>query len=244
MDIIWKGTQHFTTGRRGYSPEAIVIHIMEGTLTGTDAWFQDPNSKVSAHYGVGQNGEVHQYVDDSDTAWHAGRRYLATWDLIKSANPNCYTIGIEHEGRDGDPWAGPMYNASARLIHSISLRWNIPLDRLHIIGHREIYTKKTCPGSVVDIDRLIETARNCTEETSSYNLMSQSSSVVTTRNLNVRKAPAILDNIVETPRQGTTLEYIAWVSNGQTVNGNSHWYRNAAGNYFWAGGTTKPVPNL
>ncbi len=244
MGIVWKGAQHFTAGRRGYSPEAIVVHIMEGSLTGTDAWFQDPASKVSAHYGIGQNGEVHQYVDDSDTAWHAGRRYRATWDLIKNANPNYYTIGIEHEGRDGDPWADSMYQASGELIHSISLRWNIPLDRLHVIGHREIYTRKTCPGSVVDIDHLIDTARNCANETSSYNSVSQNSEVTTTRNLNQRRAPAIVDNIVATTPQGTTLEYISWVSNGQAVNGNSHWYKNATGNYFWAGGTDKPIPNL
>jgi N-acetyl-anhydromuramyl-L-alanine amidase AmpD len=41
---------------------------MDGTLAGTDAWFTNPASQVSAQYGIGKNGEVHQYVKEEDTA--------------------------------------------------------------------------------------------------------------------------------------------------------------------------------
>ena len=79
MAIQWVGGLNKDQGQEGFRPEAIVIHIMEGTLKGTDAWFKNEESGVSAHYGIGKQGEIHQYVGKSDTAWHAGRlAHLAT----------------------------------------------------------------------------------------------------------------------------------------------------------------------
>ncbi len=166
MDIIEIPSPNFSIGRRRYVPQAIVIHIMEGTLAGADSWFSNPKSKVSAHYGIGINGEIHRYVKESDTAWHAGRVHDPLWPLIKRdaasdgyINPNYYTIGIEHEGFKDSEWTDSMYKSSAELIADIASRWHIPIDREHIIGHREIYSIKSCPGSRVSIERLIEIAR-------------------------------------------------------------------------------------
>jgi N-acetyl-anhydromuramyl-L-alanine amidase AmpD len=145
---IWKGSPNFWTGRKGYKPELIVIHIMDGTLPGTDAWFANPASQVSAHYGIGKSGEIHQYVKEEDAAWHAGRVDAPSAKLVKaSVNPNLYTIGIEHEGKPEDIWTDAMKQASASLIREICQRWQIPIDRNHIIGHCEIYSKKpNCPS--------------------------------------------------------------------------------------------------
>lgn len=157
---VWIGSPNKRVGRRGYKPEAIVIHIMEGSLAGTDSWFRQSVSKVSAHYGIGKQGEIHQYVSESDTAWHAGRVSNPTWKGIKSkVNPNLYTIGIEHEGKAHTFWSDAMYQASANLIKEICQRWKIPIDRTHIIGHREIFSGKTCPGSEVSFEKLIQLAQ-------------------------------------------------------------------------------------
>jgi N-acetylmuramoyl-L-alanine amidase len=148
MNIIQKKSPNFWAGRRGYKPEGVVIHIMDGTLSGTDSWFANPASQVSAHYGVGRTGEVHQYVKEEDAAWHAGRVDLPVWALIKpNINPNLYTIGIEHEGKPDDVWTDAMKQASAALIREICQRWQIPIDRAHIVGHFEIFSKKpNCPA--------------------------------------------------------------------------------------------------
>jgi hypothetical protein len=37
---------------------AVVIHIMDGTLHGTDTWFLDPASRVSAHCTDSAHGAV------------------------------------------------------------------------------------------------------------------------------------------------------------------------------------------
>lgn len=38
MDIKWIRSPDKGKGRKGYRPEAIVIHIMDGTLAGTDRY--------------------------------------------------------------------------------------------------------------------------------------------------------------------------------------------------------------
>jgi N-acetyl-anhydromuramyl-L-alanine amidase AmpD len=161
MNIIQKPSPNFWSDRKGYKPEAIVIHIMDGTLVGTDSWFANPASQVSAHYGIGKSGEVHQYVKEEQVAWHAGRVDAPIWKLIKpNVNPNLYTIGIEHEGKPGDVWTDAMKQASAAMIREICQRWQIPVDRNHIVGHFEIFSKKpNCPA--VDkhiIDELVALA--------------------------------------------------------------------------------------
>lgn len=148
MNIIQKKSPNFWAGRKGYRPEGVVIHIMDGTLVGTDSWFANPASQVSAHYGVGRTGEVHQYVKEEDTAWHAGRVDAPAWRLIKpNVNPNLYTVGIEHEGKADDVWTDAMKQSSAELVREICQRWQIPIDRNHIVGHFEIFSKKpNCPA--------------------------------------------------------------------------------------------------
>ena len=145
------------TGRPGgLCPAAIVIHISEGTLASADAWFANDAAKVSAHYCVGRGGEVHQYVSESDTAYHAGRPVDPTWRLLRPhVNPNFYTLGIEHEGRAQDPWPDAQYIASAQLVAEIAQRWTIPLNADHIVLHREIRANKTCPGFVFSREKLL-----------------------------------------------------------------------------------------
>lgn len=241
----WIGSPNRTTGRGGFRPEAVVVHIMEGTLAGTDSWFRSPQSKVSAHYGIGRNGEVHQYVNENDSAWHAGRVWGSTWKLRKEGvNPNRYTIGIEHEGQGDDEWTDAMYRTSAALIRDVCHRWSIPIDRDHIVGHREIYAHKTCPGSKVDLDRLIRLAREEAVSEQVYNFVPDRGTVTARSDLNVRPAPNTDRDPVRTVQAGATLEHVGWTSNGLSVHGNAHWYRDGDGDYFWAGGTDTPIPGL
>ena len=84
--------------------------------------FLDPGAHKSAHYAVSKSGEIHQYVDENDTAFHAGVVVNPSWGLIKpDVNPNFYTIGIEHEGRPDDVWPEEQVSASATLVVEIQL---------------------------------------------------------------------------------------------------------------------------
>ena len=71
----------------------IVIHITDGhaSVDGTLEMFQQSGHKASAHYIVGQDGEVVQVVPDRDIAFHAHAL-------------NKTSIGIEHAARSPKEW--------------------------------------------------------------------------------------------------------------------------------------------
>lgn len=170
MTIISKLSPNFIAGRGKYKPELVVIHIMDGTLIGTDSWFSQKSSLVSAHYGIGLAGEVHQYVHEEDQAWQAGRVSNPSFKLYKpGVNPNLYTIGIEHEGKDLSKGPLLQLQTSAALLVDICKRWNIPIDRDHVIGHYQVFDQKpNCPATDKSvIDTIIKMAQALTvpEET-------------------------------------------------------------------------------
>lgn len=162
MEIIQKPTPNQTAGRGTQKPEVIVLHVMDGTLTGTDFWFASSESQVSAHYGIGKDGEVHQYVKEENQAWANGRVQNPSFKLYKpNVNPNSYTISIEHEGTATSVWPKEMKEASAKLIKEIAERWNIPIDRDHVIAHYQVFSKKpNCPDKAHKIvDEIVEMAK-------------------------------------------------------------------------------------
>ncbi len=118
--------------RPNFGPDIryIVIHDTEVSYDGTIKLFANPYS-ASAQYVIrSSDGEVAQMVDNKDVAWHAGNWYF-----------NMHSIGIEHEGyaMEGASWySEPMYRASAKLVRYLAKKYDIPLDRAHIIGHEEV----------------------------------------------------------------------------------------------------------
>lgn len=142
MNIQFIGSPNYTKGRQGASIDKIVCHWMAGTLSSTDSVFQNTTRQTSAHYGVGQDGQVHQYVKESDTAWHAGN-----WDA------NITSVGIEHEGGPGIPITDSVYQTSGELIASI---WQRVGRQLPLRKHSNFKITQ-CPGTL-DLNRLTDIA--------------------------------------------------------------------------------------
>jgi len=161
MQIIYRRVQNFAHNRQGFKPEAVVVHMAEANAEACLEKFNDPLLRSSTHYLVTKKGEVWKLVEETDTAWHAGGVHKPSWRLLKpEINPNLYTIGIAHEGKAGQAWSEEMYQASAQLIASIASRWDIPLDREHIIGHSLVNSTHHDPGLSLDFDKLISLANN------------------------------------------------------------------------------------
>jgi len=244
MAMIYVPSPNFTRGRQNYKPIAIVIHIMEGTMQGTDSWFGSPKSQVSAHYGVSRMGDIHRYVLETDTAWHAGRVNNPSWKLLIRAgngyiaDPNYYTIGIEHEGTAESNWTPQMYSASSALIADIAQRWNIPLDRDHVIGHHEIYAIKSCPGDKVNINYLVSLAALVHPGTAAanYTVVAVTGTVRVICGLNIRTSPSREQAAVGAMQAGDVISYTGYTPEGENISTNSKWYRDDQGNWFWGGG--------
>jgi hypothetical protein len=129
---------HYSTGRSGAKVNKIVIHHMAGTNYDIvpSIW---QTREASAHYGIGKNGEIRAYVDENNTAWHAGN-----W------NANISSIGIEHCNSTGSPNWGinqATIDASAKLCADIAKRYGLGklVVNKNIFPH-SYFSSTACPG--------------------------------------------------------------------------------------------------
>ena len=153
-------TPHVIPARDGHRPIAVVVHTVVGSFDSCLRWFAAPQSGVSTHYVVGLDGRLAQLVDEADGARHCTGLSGALPPLFGDVHPALLSVGIEFED-GGDP-AGVertaiQYGVGAALIAGIAERWEIPLDREHVVGHRELGAKRSCPGNL-DVDRLVREA--------------------------------------------------------------------------------------
>lgn len=239
--------RNFRQGRAGHVVTTLVIHVIDGSQMGCDATFLSNTLSLvrSAHYSVGRTGEIHQYVDEQDTAFHAGNIADPKAPLMKvdgvTVNPNFYTIGIEHEGRADDPWTDEMYLASSELMRNIAARHNLaPLTRQNVWMHREIFAKKSCPGSKCDIDKLIALASG---QPLDITLINPPALITATKSVHVRDdRPSATSPSLRTLAAGESVLIDGIVPAGQNVSGNSLWYKLKGVNQFvWSGATSSPA---
>lgn len=119
--------------RKGAKVDRIIIHTMEGTFKGTQSWFQKAGRPVptAAHYLISVDGDICQMVPDENAALHCGSKTEAGW--------NQRSIGIEHEGfAKEQQFSLPMLSSSAKVVAIMAKKFDIPCDRIHIIGHNEV----------------------------------------------------------------------------------------------------------
>ncbi|MEZ5543214.1 MAG: 1,6-anhydro-N-acetylmuramyl-L-alanine amidase AmpD [Pseudomonadota bacterium] len=147
----------------GCAPELIVIHgisLPPGCYGGDaiDRLFTnclDPDAhpyfrdiaglRVSSHVLIRRDGEVIQYVPFDQRAWHAG-------DSCFQGRRACndFSIGIELEGQDEDPYTPVQYERLGAVTRAL-LRTYPGLSRQAIAGHSDIAPgRKTDPGPAFD----------------------------------------------------------------------------------------------
>jgi len=98
--------------------------------------------QVSAHFYVRRDGRVIQFVDCDQRAWHAGASNWCGRD-----NCNDYSVGIELEGSDTQPFESAQYAALWALLDALRLRYPITA----VVGHSDVAPgRKTDPGSCFD----------------------------------------------------------------------------------------------
>ena len=153
-------SNNYTPNRAAYgSINKIVIHHAATTdFDGIARTFQAPGRQASAHYGVGRNNNVDQYVKESDIAWHAGN-----W------NANVTSVGIENVNSSGAPaWNidEATFNTLVELVRDIAKRNG--LGKLvvgqNLFGHKD-FSSTACPGQLYA--RLQELANKVNDGSSS-----------------------------------------------------------------------------
>lgn len=98
--------------------------------------------KVSSHFLIRRDGEIIQFVPCGLRAWHAG---ASTWRECERCND--FSLGIELEGSDFEPFSEIQYEQLAALTAALKQRY--PIE--DIAGHSDIAPgRKTDPGPLFD----------------------------------------------------------------------------------------------
>ncbi len=103
------------------------------------------NLRVSTHLLIRRTGEVVQYVSLNDRAWHAG-----VSEFNGRTRCNDFSIGIELEGSDHEPYEIAQYNVLASITKLLQHTWP-KITEEEIVGHCHIAPgRKTDPGLAFD----------------------------------------------------------------------------------------------
>ena len=101
--------------------------------------------QVSAHLLIRRGGQLLQFVDLRERAWHAGPSCFAGRE-----NCNDFSIGIELEGSDDDPYTEQQYRVLVDVTIALQAVYPDLVDG-HIVGHSDIAPgRKTDPGPAFD----------------------------------------------------------------------------------------------
>ena len=102
--------------------------------------------RVSAHFLIRRDGGLIQFVSCSMRAWHAG---ASSWQ--GRARCNDYSVGIELEGTDTEPYTDAQYAVLNRLLRALRKAYPIA----GVVGHADIAPgRKTDPGPCFDWARV------------------------------------------------------------------------------------------
>ena len=134
-------SSNYSAGRSGRKIEMIAIHHMAGVLSAEQCGkiFQTAGRGGSSHYGIGNDGRIGLYVDESNTAWTN-----SNWDS------NCKSVTIETSNSStGGNWnvGDKALNSLIKLVADISKRNGLGklVKGKNVVWH-SMYTSTVCPG--------------------------------------------------------------------------------------------------
>lgn len=167
VDLVVKAhSSNYTKGRvyngKTAKIEKIAIHHMAGVMTAKEcgALFQRKNWQASTHYGVGNDGSVALYVDESNTAWANG-----DWEI------NCKSVSMEiSNSKTGGEWkvGSKALNAAIELIADIAIRNKLGklVKGKNLVWH-SMYYATACPGDYLrsKMDYIVKEANKIIEGT-------------------------------------------------------------------------------
>ncbi len=143
MDVIAAPSPNFDA--RTAPPDMVVLHYT-GMVSGEAALerLREPESKVSAHWMVEEDGRVFALVPEERRAWHAG---VSFWKGERDVNAVSVGVEIVNPGHEHGyrPFPPAQVEAVAALLDGMRARWSIPDAR--VLGHSDVAVgRKIDPG--------------------------------------------------------------------------------------------------
>ena len=135
--------------------DMLVLHYT-GMKDGPSALarMRDPQSQVSAHYMVEEDGRVFALVAEDKRAWHAGQSW---WQGDEDLNSRSIGVEIVNGGHEFglSPYPDEQIAAVIELCQGVLSRWPVPPSR--IVAHSDIAPdRKEDPGEWFPWQQLAE----------------------------------------------------------------------------------------
>ncbi|MDN5844327.1 MAG: 1,6-anhydro-N-acetylmuramyl-L-alanine amidase AmpD [Alcaligenaceae bacterium] len=127
----------------GFDGDAIIDFFLNRLDYAAHPWFENIRGlRVSAHFLIRRDGAIVQFVPTCLRAWHAGASCFSGRERC-----NDFSVGIEIEGTDDQPFTDAQYLSLRRLAHAVRTRHPIS----DVCGHEHIAPgRKTDPGPCFD----------------------------------------------------------------------------------------------
>ena len=153
--IIFHPSPNFGDRPDGCPIDILVLHYT-GMQSGQAALDRlcDPDSSVSSHYLIEEDGRIFGLVDEEKRAWHAG---VGVWQECRDVNSHSIGIEIVNPGHEYGyrPFPEIQIKSVIDLTNDILARHDIPASR--IIGHSDMAPdRKDDPGELFPWQQLAE----------------------------------------------------------------------------------------
>lgn len=135
--------------RRGRQVRLVVLHATNmASHAAARARLCDPETQVSAHWIIAEDGRTEALVPEDRRAWHAG---AGSW--LGEDDVNSRSIGVELSNPMDRPFPEPQMAALEVLLRDILIRWDLPPEA--VIAHSDMAPgRKDDPGPRFDWTRL------------------------------------------------------------------------------------------
>ena len=167
----WSQARHCVSPNFGPRPAGVEVSLLlvhsislppgefggpyiEALFTNTLDWNAHPyfqtiqGLQVSSHFLIRRTGECVQFVSIWDRAWHAGASSWRGRD-----NCNDYSVGIELEGLEGEPFESAQYDTLVALSQDVASQ--VPIS--DVAGHEHVAPgRKADPGVGFDWNAFLQ----------------------------------------------------------------------------------------
>ena len=148
-DLIHRENLSPNCDERALPVSMVVLHYTGmPTAAEAEARLVDPAAKVSAHYLIGEDGEVVRLVPEAKRAWHAGRSYWRGTTDINSASIGIELVNPGHEWGYREFPAAQMEALLPLLARIVKAH---DIARTNVVGHSDVApARKDDPGELFD----------------------------------------------------------------------------------------------
>ncbi|MFD8839741.1 peptidoglycan-binding protein [Streptomyces griseofuscus] len=152
----WIGPTPNQTANGMVEVRGLILHIQQGTESGSESWFKNPSAQASAHFLNPKSGGLRQLIDTKDRAW-------------AEAAGNSHWVSVENEGFVPDKLTASQVENCAQLLAWLHKTYSVPLQSTddpngkglgwHGMGGATWGGHTGCPGDNIKAQRAAIIAR-------------------------------------------------------------------------------------